>query len=77
MKAEPLLFIDAIEGATARLLLGVEAFNVPVRLLPAGSKEGNWVRVSFEVAPAPRGDQETDALRRKLGRDDDGGDIKL
>jgi hypothetical protein len=75
MKTNQLLFVDAIEAGTARLLLGVEAFNVPARLLPAGAKEGSWVRLSFEIAPAPPND--TDALRRKLGRGDDGGDIEL
>jgi hypothetical protein len=55
--------------------LGVDAFAVPARLLPPGTKEGTWVRLSFESAPAPPDDAE--ALRRKLGRDDDGGDIKL
>jgi hypothetical protein len=73
--ADQLLFVDAIEAGTARLLLGVEAFNVPARLLPAGAKEGSWVRLSFEIAPAPPDDAH--ALRRNLGRDDDGGDIKL
>lgn len=74
-QADPLLFVDAIESGTARLLLGVEAFSVPARLLPPGAKEGSWVRLSFELAPTPP--DEADALRRKLGRDDDGGDIKL
>jgi hypothetical protein len=74
-KDEPLLFVDAIEAGTARLLSGVEAFELPARLLPAGTKEGSWLRLSFEPAPAPP--DEGGALRRKLGRDDDGQDIKL
>lgn len=77
MTTDQLLFVDAIEGGTARLLLGVEAFNVPARLLPAGAKEGSWVRLSFQIAPAPPDEAAADALRQKLGRDDDGGDIKL
>ena len=77
MKTDQLLFVDAIEAGTARLLLGVEAFNVPARLLPAGAKEGSWVRLSFDIAPAPPDDHDADALRRKLGNGDDGGDIKL
>jgi hypothetical protein len=77
MKEDPLLFVDAIEGGTARLLLGVEAFSVPARLLPAGTTEGSWVRLSFEIAPAPPDDQAAETLRRKLGDGDDGGDIKL
>lgn len=72
-----LLFVDAIEGDSARLLLGTEAFTVPARLLPAGAKEGSWLRPSFALAPAPPDDGASAALRRRLGRDDDGGDIKL
>ena len=55
----------------------MEAFGVPARLLPAGTKEGSWVRLSFEIAPAPPDDHDADELRRKLGHGDDGGDIKL
>ena len=77
MKEERLLFVDAIEAGTARLLLGVEAFTVPARLLPAAAKEGSWVRLSFQIAPAPADDAAADALRGKLGRGDDGKDIKL
>lgn len=77
MKEDRLLFVDAVEAESARLLLGVEAFNVPARLLPAGAKEGSWVRLSFQIAPAPPDEDAADALRRKLGGDDDGGDIKL
>ena len=70
-----LLFIDAIEGTHARLLSGVDAFDVPLRLLPAGATEGTWLRLSLTPAPAPP--DEAEALRAKLVRDDDGGDIKL
>jgi hypothetical protein len=70
-----LLFVDAIEAGIARLLLGVEAFEVPARLLPADVKEGSWLHLSFEIAPAPP--DQADALRHKLGQGDDGGDIKL
>ncbi|HXJ21320.1 MAG TPA: hypothetical protein VMT03_13905 [Polyangia bacterium] len=69
------LFVDAIEGGIARLLAGTEAFSVPVRLLPPGTREGTWLSASFVVVPPPpdRGEQ----IRRRLGRNDDGGDIKL
>jgi hypothetical protein len=53
----------------------VEAFEVPARLLPADVKEGSWLHLSFEIAPAPP--DQADALRHKLGQGDDGGDIKL
>jgi hypothetical protein len=72
---QALLFVDAIEAGTARLLSGVDAFELPARLLPPGTQEGSWLRLSFEPAPAPPDDG--GALRRKLGREDDGRDIKL
>jgi len=75
MKEDQLLFVDAIEAGSARLLLGVDAFNVPARLLPPGAKEGSWLHLSLEIAPA-RPD-EAEALRRKLGQGDDSEDIKL
>lgn len=77
--AEPpapgLLFVDAIEGDQARLMWGVEAFTVPLALLPAGTREGAWLHLTLSAAPAPP--DEGGALRQKLSRDDDGGDIKL
>jgi hypothetical protein len=69
------LFVDAIEGGIARLLAGTDAFSVPVRLLPAGTKEGSWLSASFVAVPAPP--DAAAEIRRRLGRDDDGGDIKL
>jgi hypothetical protein len=70
-----LVFVDAIDGDHARLLLGVDAFEVPLRLLPAGVREGSWLRLSMKEAPAPP--DEGAAIREKLGRDDGGGDIEL
>ena len=69
------LFVDAIEDDRARLLLGVEAFDVPKRLLPEGTKEGCWVSVSLTLVAAPPDDAA--AIRRQLSSDDDGGVIKL
>jgi len=69
------LFVDAIEGGIARLLAGTDAFSVPVRLLPPGTKEGTWLSASFVAASTP---PDTGAeIRRRLGRNDDGGDIEL
>lgn len=73
--APGLLFVDAIEGDKARLLWGVEAFDVPVALLPAGTREGAWLHLTLSIAPAPP--DEGGALRAKLSRGDDGGDLKL
>lgn len=69
------LFVDAVENDRARLLLGVEAFDVPARLLPEGAKEGCWVSVSLTLVAAPPDDAA--AIRRQLSGDDDGGVIKL
>ncbi len=75
-EVSPLLFVDAIEADTARLVMsGGTAFSMPVRLLPPGVKEGSWLRASFALAPAPPDDAAE--IRRRLGRGDDGGDIKL
>ncbi len=69
------LFVDAIENGIARLLAGKEAFSVPVRLLPPGTKEGTWLSASFVAVPAPP--DAAAEIRQRLGRDDDGGDLKL
>ena len=68
------VFVDAVEAGRARLLLGDDAFTVPAALLPDGAGEGSWLNLSATVTP-PQADP--DALRRKLGRDDPGGPIKL
>ncbi len=71
-----LFFVDAIEAQTARLL-GADgvAFTVPARLLPAAAKEGSWLHATFLLADAPA--DHAAEIRRRLGRGDDGGDIKL
>ena len=70
------VFIDAVDGEAgqARLLMGDVAFTVPAALLPDDAGEGSWLSLSATVTP-PQADP--DALRRKLGRDDPGGPIKL
>ncbi|MES1166096.1 MAG: hypothetical protein ABUR63_10075 [Verrucomicrobiota bacterium] len=71
-----LLFVDAIEADSARLIgPGGVAFTVPSRLLPAGAKEGSWLRAGFVLTDGPPDDAAE--VRRRLGRGDDGGDIKL
>ncbi len=72
---DALLFVDQIDGGWAHLVLGEEAFDVPARLLPPGTQEGAWLRWSFAAAPAPP--DEAAAIRARLKRGDDGGDIKL
>jgi hypothetical protein len=73
--ADTLLFVDQIDNDWAHLLLGEDAFDVPARLLPAGTKEGTWLRWSLAVVPAPA--DVGAAIRHKLQQGDDGGDIKL
>jgi hypothetical protein len=68
------LFVDAVEAGRARLLLGEEAFSVPAVLLPAGAREGSWIRLGVAVIPPP---SDPEPLRRKLGGGDPGGPIKL
>ena len=68
------IFVDSVENGRARLLLGDDAFTVPAALLPDDAGEGTWLKLSAAVT-APEADP--DALRRKLGRDDPGGPIKL
>jgi len=68
------VFVDAVEEGRARLLLGDDAFTVPAALLPDDAGEGTWLKLSVTVTP-PQADP--DALRRKLGRDDPGGPLKL
>ena len=68
------VFVDAVEDGHARLLLGDDAFTVPAALLPGGAGEGTWLKLTATVTP-PQADPE--ALRRKLGKSDPGGPIKL
>ena len=60
---------------TARLVLGEEVLHLPRGLLPADAREGQWLRISVALTPAPPDD--TAALRKRLGESDPGGDIKL
>jgi hypothetical protein len=72
---ETTAFVDDLEDEVARLLVGDHAFTVPRALLPADAVEGSWVKIGIGVIPAPPDD--TEARRRRLGRSDPGGDIKL
>ena len=68
----PRFFVDAIEGGHARLLTGDgEALTVPVSALPGGTREGDWLRASFEPDPEQkaRARREIDDLYEALGND--------
>lgn len=76
-------FVDAIdrERGVARLVEGerggaLPAHSFPAALLPAGLREGAWIELRITPVDAPAGEDPT-ALRKKLGQDDDGGDLKL
>lgn len=68
-------FVDEVEDEVARLLVGDQAFTLPRSLLPTGAREGSWVEIT--MAPAPPPPDDTEARRKRLGRRDPGGDIKL
>jgi hypothetical protein len=72
---ENIVFIDEVEDRVARLVLGEEVFHLPRGLLPADAREGQWLRISAALAPAPPDDSA--ALRKRLGEGDPGGDINL
>lgn len=69
------LFVDALDGATARVLWAEEVLSVPVALLPAGIREGDWVQLDVGIVEPPPSD--ADEQRRVLAKDDPGGDLKL
>ena len=70
-----IVFIDEVEDQVARLVLGEQVFHLPRALLPPDAREGQWLRISVAIAPAPPSNSTT--LRKRLGEDDPGGDIKL
>ena len=72
---ETIVFIDEVEDQVARLVQGEQVFHLPRGLLPADAREGQWLRISVALTPAPPNDSE--ALRKRLGESDPGGDIKL
>lgn len=55
--------IDRFEGEYAVMLFGDEEIKVevPRKLLPEGSTEGSWLKVSFELDP-----EETMARKEKI-----------
>lgn len=72
---ESMVFIDEVEDLVARLVLGEQVFHLPRGLLPAEAREGQWLRISVALTPAPPNDSA--AVRKRLGGSDPGGDINL
>jgi hypothetical protein len=75
MDESVLLFVDAIEDDEAFVLLGEKRWSMPRALLPAGAKEGTWLRLT--VDPSQKLDGEIEARRARLLRSDPGGNVKL
>lgn len=72
--------LDAVEAGVARLALDDGAtFTLPARLLPPGTREGDRLEVTLlrDEAGTARARARVRSLRRRLSRDDDGGDIEL
>ncbi|MBN2576382.1 MAG: DUF3006 domain-containing protein [Deltaproteobacteria bacterium] len=70
-----LLFVDAIEDDEALVLLGEKRWSLPRALLPAGAKEGSWLRLALDTSQ--KVGEEIEARRARLLRSDRGGNIKL
>lgn len=74
------VFVDALEAGLARLALDDgTTFTLPAKLLPRDTKEGDRLEVSLvrDEAGGERARAVVAALRQRLARDDDGGDIEL
>lgn len=69
------LFIDAIEDDEAVVIVGEKTYRVPRAVLPAGAKEGSWLRLVVDTSSTVGA--EIDIQRTRLVGSDDGGDIKL
>jgi hypothetical protein len=72
---EIVAFVDEVEEQMVRLLAGDKTFHLPLSLLPADAREGQWLRITVGLAAAPPDGQA--GLRERLGRGDPGGPIKL
>lgn len=74
------VFVDAVEAGVARLALDDgTTFTLPSRLLPRGAREGDRLEVTLlrDEAGTERARGQVAALRRRLAKGDDGGDIEL
>jgi hypothetical protein len=71
------LFIDAIEDDEVVVLLGEKRHRLPRALLPAGAKEGTWLRLAIDLSSSSSVGKAIEAERRRLVGADNGGNIKL
>ena len=74
------VFVDRMDGGSAVLLLDDgTAFEVPDVIVPAGTREGDWLRLDLSKDPVSTA-RRTDAvreLRDRLAMRDGGDDIVL
>lgn len=71
------LFIDAIEGDDAWILLGEQRHRMARALLPRGAREGNWLRLRVDPEQERRMADAIEARRQRLSRDLPPGKLKL
>jgi hypothetical protein len=74
-ETDVLLFVDALEDEAAYVLLGEQRWTIPRALLPAGTREGSWLRLALD--PSQKLGEEIEARRARLLRSDRGGNVKL
>jgi len=72
-----LLFVDAIEDDDAWVVRKDKRYRMPRALLPAGSGEGAWLRLSADPARKAEVEESIETRRARLLGSDPGGDIKL
>jgi hypothetical protein len=72
-----LLFIDAIEGDDAWILLGEQRHRMARALLPQDAREGAWLRLSVDAAQARKMTEAIEARRQRMLQDRPPGKLKL
>jgi hypothetical protein len=80
--SEVVAYVDAVEAGIARVLLQDKdgewrGYSLPSVVLPAHAGEGSWLKLTLTVIPPPADAESAPALRERLGREDDGRDLKL
>lgn len=73
------LFLDRIEGNVAVLVLDDRELKLPKGLLPAETKEGEYLTLTLvrDLARTKKAKEDIGQKRKELAKDDDGGDISL
>jgi len=75
------VYVDSIESGIVKLLLREDSgewkgHNLPATVLPPGTREGAWLRLSLEPSEPPAS-VNSETLRRDLSKADSGGDFSL